>query len=143
MAALKLEVAHLDHIVLKVSSLALMLNFYCNLLGFTVERQLTDIGLVQLRCGGSLIDLVPIDSPLDKAGTAAKSGHNMDHFCLTVHNYDQQQITTFCHAHNIEVSPEAERYGAEGMGPSIYLTDPEGNVLELKKAVGHFKPHKA
>ena len=26
----------------------------------------------------------------------------------------------------------AQRYGAEGDGPSIYLTDPDGNGLELK-----------
>ena len=24
------------------------------------------------------------------------------------------------------------RYGAEGLGPSLYLADPEGNVIELK-----------
>ena len=29
-------------------------------------------------------------------------------------------------------STVARRYGAEGFGPSIYLEDPEGNVVELK-----------
>lgn len=142
MVSLTLEVAHLDHVVLRVNSLDLMLGFYCDLLGLPVERRLDDIGLVQLRAGSSLIDLVSIDNPLGKTGDYAKPSHNMDHFCLSVHNYDQQQITAYCHAHNIKVSPEAERYGAEGMGPSIYLTDPEGNVLELKKAVNDPKLRK-
>ena len=26
----------------------------------------------------------------------------------------------------------AQRYGAEGMGPSMYLQDPDGNTVELK-----------
>ena len=26
----------------------------------------------------------------------------------------------------------AERYGAEGMGPSLYIRDPDGNTVELK-----------
>lgn len=35
-------------------------------------------------------------------------------------------------AHGIELGPAELRFGAEGEGPSIYLSDPEGNVVELK-----------
>jgi hypothetical protein len=35
-------------------------------------------------------------------------------------------------AHGVVAGPMESRYGAEGEGPSIYVTDPEGNVVELK-----------
>ena len=45
--------------------------------------------------------------------------------------WDGKQILADLKAHGIE-SEIVSRYGAEGSGPSIYLTDPEGNALELK-----------
>ena len=57
---------------------------------------------------------------------------NMDHFCLRVEPFDEPGIRRHLEARDIEVGPVASRYGAEGEGPSIYLTDPEGNVVELK-----------
>jgi hypothetical protein len=34
----------------------------------------------------------------------------------------------------VKAEDVSSRYGAEGEGPSIYLNDPEGNVIELKGA---------
>ncbi|MGB1884670.1 MAG: VOC family protein, partial [Gammaproteobacteria bacterium] len=33
-----------------------------------------------------------------------------------------------------ELSEVHERYGADGFGDSVYVTDPEGNTVELKGA---------
>ena len=76
-----IEVDAIDHVVLRVKDLAAALTFYRDVLGLPVERQL-DIGLVQLRAGTALIDLVPVSSALGRAGGAAPGadGHNMDHF---------------------------------------------------------------
>lgn len=124
----------LDHLVLRVADLARMLEFYCGALGCTVERRVDELGLVQLRAGRSLIDLVPVAGELGRAGGAApgKEGRNLEHFCLRVEPFDEAGIRRHLAAHGIEAGPLASRYGAEGAGPSLYVTDPEGNVVELK-----------
>jgi glyoxylase I family protein len=126
----------IDHLVLRVADLERMLAFYCGALGCTVERRVDDIGLVQLRAGRSIVDLVPVDGELGRAGGAApgQEGRNLDHFCLRVEPFDEDAIRRELRAHGIEAGPLASRYGAEGAGPSLYVTDPEGNVVELKGA---------
>lgn len=127
-------VREIDHLVLRVSDVAAMLGFYRDALGCPVERRQDDIGLIQLRAGRSLIDLVPVDGALGRAGGAApgKEGRNLDHFCLRVEPFDEDALRARLKAHGIVAGPLAARYGAEGEGPSLYLTDPEGNVVELK-----------
>ena len=129
-----IHIREIDHLVLRVVDLDRMLAFYCGALGCSVERRQDEIGLVQLRVGRSLIDLVPVDGKLGSVGGVApgKEGRNMDHFCLRVEPFDEPGIRRHLEARDIEVGPVASRYGAEGEGPSVYLTDPEGNVVELK-----------
>lgn len=124
----------IDHLVLRVSDLDAMLHFYCDVLGCTIERRQDSIGLVQLRAGRSLVDLVPIDGKLGRAGGAAPGieGRNLDHFCFRVEPFDEAGIRRVLEAHAIAAGSTESRYGAEGEGPSIYVTDPEGIVVELK-----------
>ena len=130
----KFNILGLDHLVLRVRELDTMLAFYCGALGCTVERRQDQIGLVQLRAGAALIDLVPVDGPLGRAGGAApgREARNLDHFCLRIAPFDEAQIRQQLAAHGVQAGPVESRYGAEGEGPSIYLGDPEGNVVELK-----------
>jgi glyoxylase I family protein len=129
-----IRLREIDHLVLRVADLERMLAFYCGALGCTVERRVDSLGLVQLRAGRSILDLVPVDGELGRAGGAAPGpeGRNLDHFCLRVEPFDEAEIRRDLAAHGIEAGPVATRYGAEGSGPSIYLSDPEGNVVELK-----------
>lgn len=129
-----MRIRELDHLVLRVVDLDRMRRFYCDVLGCTVERRRDDIGLVQLRAGRSLLDLVPVDGMLGRAGGAApgREGRNLDHFCFRVDPFDEAAIRRHLEAHGIAAGPVASRYGAEGEGPSIYVTDPEGTVVELK-----------
>jgi catechol 2,3-dioxygenase-like lactoylglutathione lyase family enzyme len=124
----------LDHLVLRVVDLQRMLRFYVDALGCTLERRQDHIGLVQLRAGSALIDLVPVDGQLGRAGGAApgKEGRNLDHFCLRIDPFDERAIVAHLARHGHAAGPVERRYGAEGEGPSIYLSDPEGNVVELK-----------
>ena len=122
----------LDHVVLRVRDLDSMLAFYRDTLGCPVEREL-DIGLVQLRAGASLIDLVPVDSELGRKGGGPPGGpRNMDHFCLQVEPFDEEDIRRTLSSRGYEAGPVEARYGALGDGPSIYVEDPEGNTVELK-----------
>jgi glyoxylase I family protein len=129
-----IRVREIDHLVLRVADLERMLGFYCGVLGCAVERRLDGIGLVQLRAGRSILDLVPVAGELGRAGGAApgREGRNLDHFCFRVEPWDEAHLRSELARHGIEAGPVESRYGAEGSGPSIYLTDPEGNVVELK-----------
>lgn len=129
-----IRLREIDHLVLRVVDLDRMLRFYCDVLGCSIERRQEAIGLVQLRAGRSLLDLVPVSGELGRAGGAApgKEGRNLDHFCFRVEPFDEAAIREHLAAHHVQAGPLATRYGAEGAGPSIYLSDPEGNVVELK-----------
>jgi len=92
-----IRVEELDHVVLRCRDPERALDFYTRILGLVEERRIEAIGLIQLRAGRGMIDLVP--SP-------ERSGE------------------------------PAVRYGARGIGPSVYVRDPEGNVVELKPGTG-------
>jgi glyoxylase I family protein len=128
------QLRHIDHLVLRVRDVAAMQAFYCGVLGCTVERRQDGIGLLQLRAGESLIDLVPVDGKLGRMGGAAPGveGRNLDHLCLGVVPFDLDAILAHLQAHGVRIGEFGSRYGAEGEGPSQYLSDPEGNVIELK-----------
>jgi catechol 2,3-dioxygenase-like lactoylglutathione lyase family enzyme len=129
-----IRIREIDHLVLRVVDLDKMLRFYCEALGCGVERRQDAIGLVQLRAGRSLIDLVPVNGKLGRAGGSAPGpeGRNVDHFCLRVEPFDEAEIRSQLAKYGYSAGPVERRYGAEGEGPSIYVTDPEGNVVELK-----------
>lgn len=129
-----IRIREIDHLVLRVVDIDRMLRFYCEALGCTIERRVDSIGLVQLRAGRSLLDLVPVDGELGRAGGAApgKQGRNLDHFCFRLESFDEGAIRNQLAAHGVAAGAVESRYGAEGKGPSLYVTDPEGNVVELK-----------
>ncbi len=131
-----IHIREIDHLVLRVKDQDSMIRFYCEVLGCSIERRQDEIGLVQLRAGSSLVDLVSLDGKLGKMGGAApgKEGRNMDHFCFRVEPYDEAAIRLHLAAFGVEAGDTGSRYGAEGEGPSIYLADPEGNTVELKGA---------
>jgi glyoxylase I family protein len=124
----------IDHVVLRVRDVSAVQRFYCEALGCTVEKVQAAIGLTQLRAGSSLIDLVDVAGKLGREGGAApgKEGRNMDHLCLRIEPFDAAAIAAHLRAHGVAPGEVVSRYGAEGEGPSMYIADPEGNVIELK-----------
>lgn len=129
-----LELLGLDHVVIRVADLARSLEFYCGVLGCREERRSDALGLVQLRAGASLIDLVVVDSPLGRAGGGPPDpdGRNVDHFCVQLARFDEAALRAHLTAHGVAPGDVAARYGALGLGPSMYLRDPDANVVELK-----------
>lgn len=115
-----------------------MTRFYCDVLGCEVERARQDLGLIQLRAGQSLIDLVTVDGELGKKGGAAAGveGRNMDHFCLRIEPFDPLAVIAHLIKNGIVPGETKQRYGADGYGQSLYISDPEGNVIELKGPPG-------
>ena len=55
---------------------------------------------------------------------------------LRVEPFDEAAIRAELAHHGVAAGAVELRYGAEGEGPSIYLADPEGNVVELKGPPG-------
>lgn len=129
-----LPIRGIDHLVLRIRDERTMLAFYGEVLGCTLEKRQDDIGLIQLRAGNALIDLVPAHGPLGRRGgpPPERDGHNLDHFCLRLDPFDEAAIRHHLSAHGVEAGELKQRYGAEGTGPSLYLQDPEGNTVELK-----------
>jgi glyoxylase I family protein len=123
-------VTGLDHVVLRVASLERAVEFYGKVLGCPVERELETPRLVQLRAGTSMIDLVPC-GPDDAPGMSI-DGRNMDHYAVRIAKMDVAAVTAHLEKNGIAVGPVLRRYGAEGYGSSIYITDPDGNTVELK-----------
>jgi glyoxylase I family protein len=117
----------IDHVVLRATDPAALERFYLEVLGCTLEKRQGT--LTQLRAGSALIDIVPADEPGPAGGSSRSGGANLDHF-------DAAAIARHLAAHGTRSGPEISRYGAEGQGPSVYLTDPEGNGVELKGPVG-------
>ena len=111
-----------------------MVRFYCEVLGCHVDRVREELGLTHLRAGEAMIDLVAVDGELGRKGGAAagREARNVDHFCLRIEPFDATALVSHLASHGIAPGEIKSRYGAEGTGPSLYVTDPEGNVVELK-----------
>lgn len=130
-----IRVRGIDHVVLRTRAMDAMIRFYRDVLGCAVERETSpEFGLVQLRAGDALIDIVSVDGQLGRSGGAApgETGRNMDHFCVRLEGFDEAAIRAHLARFGVRGSELASRYGAEGNGPSIYVRDPEGNTVELK-----------
>lgn len=130
-----IKVRAIDHIVLRTEQAEALVDFYSEVLGCAVERRLSDaLGLVQLRAGASLIDIVPVDSELGRMGGGPPDpeARNLDHFCLQIEDIGEKELHEYLRMHGVEAGPFERRYGAEGFGRSVYIRDPDGNTVELK-----------
>ena len=129
-----IRVLGIDHLVLRTADPARLIDFYTSVLGCTVERRRDELGLVHLRAGRSMIDLVDVAGPLGRAGGAApgSDARNLDHFALRIESFDADAIRAQLTAAGLTASQVMSNFGAEGDGPSIYTRDPDGNTIELK-----------
>ena len=137
----------LDHIVLRCRDAQKMLDFYVGVLGAEPDRIGRMSGcLSHLRIGASMIDLQAYDAPSWRKLHAGGAGiaedaalpardpeaGTLDHFAIVVEPYDPEPTRAYLAGKGYPVFSEGERYGADGNGYSMYLRDPEGNVIELK-----------
>jgi len=124
----------LDHVVLLVGDMNLARDFYCGVLGCTVDGALPEYGMLQLRTGAALIDLVDIGVEEGAwARPPVAGGRNMDHVCIATGPWDEAAMRAHLAAYDVAIVEEGIRYGARGDGLSFYVADPFGNVIELKR----------
>ena len=125
----------LDHVVLLVGDMEQARRFYRDVVGCSLDRDLPQYGMAQMRAGKSLIDLVDIGG---EAGSWARppvaGGRNLDHVCLATGGFEPDALRAHLQKHGVAIEEEGVRYGATGDGYSIYFRDPFGNQIELKSA---------
>jgi catechol 2,3-dioxygenase-like lactoylglutathione lyase family enzyme len=127
-----MRVSGLDHIVLNVADVERSLDFYQRHLRLAAERveawRRGDVSFPSLRISDStIIDLVA--APGDGGGRKL----NLAHFCVVVDDVDligaAQELTGA--GVKIETGP-AMRSGARGEALSIYIRDPDDNLVEVR-----------
>jgi catechol 2,3-dioxygenase-like lactoylglutathione lyase family enzyme len=120
-----MRVRALDHVVINVGDVERSVAWYTDLLGLEPER------LDEWRAGtvpfpsvridvGTVIDLIAIE----------RTGRNVDHICLVAERVDVDAVAA--DPRFDVVDGPGERWGARGVGWSVYVTDPDGNVVELR-----------
>jgi len=133
-----IQIKHIDHLVIRARNLEEMISFYCNVVGCSLDKRVDELGLVHLRTGTSMIDLISVDGKLGVMGGAPPEieGRNMDHLCLRVEDFSGEAILIHLESNGVAASEVYNNYGAEGYGASIYIKDPEGNTIEFKGPAG-------
>jgi catechol 2,3-dioxygenase-like lactoylglutathione lyase family enzyme len=123
----------IDHILLLVTGLDPAVRFYTEVLGCTVEGALPQYGMLQLRAGAALIDLVDIAAPeASWAKPPVAGGRNLDHLCLALATHDETELRRHLAHHHVAIIEEGVHGGSRGESLSLYVRDPSGNVIELK-----------
>ena len=123
----------IDHLLLLVSGMSKTLAFYRDVLGCSIENELPEFAMVQLRAGAALIDLVDVDVREGQwARPEVAGGRNLNHVCIAVAQYDERELRRHLAAHGATIIEEGVHGGARGDSLSIYVRDPSGNTIELK-----------
>ncbi|MGI9424613.1 MAG: VOC family protein [Hyphomicrobiaceae bacterium] len=129
-----ISIQGIDHVVIRANKIDRLIAFYRDVLNCQLEREIADLGLYQLRAGAALIDIVDAHGKIGRqsGGPPDPAAANMDHLCVQVAPWDAETIAEHLRSHGVEPGDVVTRYGANGNGPSIYISDPEGNSVELK-----------
>jgi glyoxylase I family protein len=122
-----INIRSIDHVVIRVTNLEAMVDFYCDVLGCRLEKGPGKVKLAQLRAGDSLIDLVDADSTLGRksGGVPDHEVPNMDHICLQVQPWDVDAIRDHLTRQGVQVGEAVARYGTLGFGSSLYVRVPK------------------
>jgi len=123
--ATNIKVLGLDHIVLNVADVERSLAFYAHRLGLRPLR------VEEWRLGEVPFPSVAVDATtIIDLFTAAPTGENLNHFALVIGPLDLQELRD-SGGFDVVEGP-ATRWGAQGYGTSLYIRDPDDNVVELR-----------
>ena len=116
-----------DHLVLRTDDVERSLRFYCDDLGLQPER------VEEWRRGEVLFPSVRIDAAtLIDVLKGERSGTNVDHFCLVIEPTNLAALAASGRFDVVGEGPADGLFGAQGFATSLYVRDPDGNVVELR-----------
>ena len=128
------KITEMDHIVLRNKDVEVSLRFYTEVLGLKAERvkewRAGDVRFPSARINAdTIIDFFGSDQePSGKEGTK-----NQDHFCMVIEPTDMEELKTRFEAMGVEIQAgPGKRWGSHGDGISLYIYDPDDNVVELR-----------
>jgi catechol 2,3-dioxygenase-like lactoylglutathione lyase family enzyme len=122
----------IDHVVLLVDDMDRATGFYTDVIGCSVENDLPQYGMRQVRVGEHLIDLVDISKAEGEwARPEVAGGRNVDHVAISIGPADPQEVRDHLAEHAVEIEEEGDNIGALGRSLSLYVRDPAGNQIEL------------
>jgi len=127
----------MDHIVLNVEDDEKMIAFYSNVLMFAPERleeyRAEDVPFPSVRLNSDMIvDLFP-KKMWQKNARTGQVRENLNHFCIALSKGVWESLLERLHDNNVDIEEgPVQRWGAHGIGTSIYFRDPEGNLIEAR-----------
>jgi cold shock CspA family protein/catechol 2,3-dioxygenase-like lactoylglutathione lyase family enzyme len=120
-------VTGLDHVVLKVADVERSLAWYEERLGLRPER------VDEWRRGEVLFPSLRVDDhTLVDLLAGEPTGTNVDHLCFVVATADLDALAASGEFRVVGEGPVDGLYGARGFARSLYVRDPDGNVVELR-----------
>ena len=128
------KITEMDHIVLRVKDVEESLKFYCETLGMQSERvdqwKAGEIRFPSARLNADTI----IDFFASDQETIAKDGvKNQDHYCMVIEPTDMDELKSKFEKMGVEIQAgPGKRWGSHGDGTSLYIYDPDNNVVELR-----------
>ncbi len=128
------KITELDHIGLRVKDVEASLRFYSELLGLKAERvdewRKGEIGFPSVRLNAdTLIDFFLSEKKVDNENKEI----NQDHFCLVIEPTDMEHLKTRLEELDVRIhAGPGKRWGAHGDATSLYMYDPDQNVVELR-----------
>ena len=119
------KVTGFDHAVIVSADVERSLAWYCDVLGLAGER------VDEWRRGEVLFPSVRVnDDTIIDLLRGERSGTNVDHLCLVV---EPQDLAALAASGRFDVvEGPTPRFGARGTGTSLYVRDPDGNLVELR-----------
>ncbi|MDO4903032.1 MAG: VOC family protein [Limosilactobacillus sp.] len=124
-----MKMRRLDHIVLTVSDMDASKRFYHEVFDMPVIEDQSDEHVVTMRCGHQLIRLQKADRPT--ALKAAQSIPGTADFCMIAGD-KMDDIVHHLKSYFVDiVEGPVTKMGAEGEMTSVYITDPDKNLLEI------------
>ena len=128
------KITEMDHIVLRVRDVEESIGFYSQVLGLKLERvdewRRGEVRFPSARLNDdTIIDFFATDQPaIGKGGVK-----NQDHFCMVIEPTDMEALKASFEAMGVEIQGgPGKRWGSHGDGISLYVYDPDDNVVELR-----------
>jgi len=128
------KITEMDHIVLRNKDVEVSLRFYTEVLGLQAERvdewRAGEVRFPSARINAdTIIDFFGTDQePIGKEGDK-----NQDHYCMVIEPTDMEELKSKFEAMGVEIQAgPGKRWGSHGDGISLYIYDPDDNVVELR-----------